>query len=82
MVHEVIPIRFDDTNFEKKKKKYGFLFYLYKMRFGLGKTKEKMFDSLENKGCGYIWNGLSLLGKKSQVSVTGRATRLPSGLTL
>jgi hypothetical protein len=51
------------------------------MRFGLGKIKDKLFDSLENKGSGYIWNGLSLLGKKNQASVTGTATRLPSGWT-
>jgi hypothetical protein len=51
------------------------------MRFGLGKIKEKLCDSLENKGSGYIWNGLSLLGKKSQASIAGTATWLPSGWT-
>jgi hypothetical protein len=77
MVHEVISIRFDDTNFENK---CGFPFYLYKMRFGLGKIKEKLFNSPENKGCGYIRNGLSLLGKKSLASVACTVTRLPPRL--
>jgi len=49
MVHEVIPIRFDETNFEKIR-----LSFLYKMRFGLRNVNEKQFESLENKGPSYI----------------------------
>jgi len=77
MVHEVIPIRFDERNLEKKLR----LSFLYKMRFGLGNINAKMFESLGNKGRGYIWYGWSRLGKKSQVSVADIATTLPSGWT-
>jgi len=48
------------------------------MRFGLGKISEKLFESLENKGRGYIWNCVSLLGKESRASVADTATTLPS----
>ena len=51
------------------------------MKFGLENINEKPFESLRNKGRGYIWNGWSPLGKKSQASVAGTASTLPSGWT-